>query len=504
MNEARGLAIHWFRRDLRLRDNTALSQASRDFDGVLPVFVFDPHLLEADDIGGPRVAFLLEALRGLARSLADRGVPLVFRTGSPREVLPALAREAGAVAVVANRDYSPYGRRRDAEVEEALRGDGVAWRDHGDLVLVEPWECLKDDGTPYTVFTPYARRWRGIAKCVPERIPRLDVPHLPSSRSMSVGSLPTLSELGFRLDADVDVGTRDEAATHRRLQRFISKRIERYRSDRDIPAIDGTSGLSADLKFGTVSPRQVYAKAASFVGEDLIDLDPANPRKPLRAAERERLLQAGTFVNELCWRDFYQSVLYHFPHVLGGSFRSQYARLQWPERRPEIIAAWVEGRTGFPIVDAGMRQLARTGWMHNRLRMLTASFLTKILLVDWRVGERVFMQRLVDGDPAANNGGWQWCASTGTDASPYFRIFNPLLQSKKFDPDGVYIRRWVPELADVAAPLIHEPARDEATLERTGYPRPCVDYATRRAEALELLGQRGRSPKPASGARTAH
>lgn len=479
-------AIHWFRRDLRLSDNTAFARAAREYGAVLPVFVLDPHLLTAKDIGAPRVAFLLDSLHVLKQRLAERGLPLIVRRGDPRTVLPELARACGASAVLANRDYGPYGRRRDAAVEAALRESGVRWHDDADLLLVEPWECVKNDGSPYTVFTPWARRWRAVKKAGPERVPRVSAPRSRTRKPIVVGSIPTLSDLGLQVEADIQAG--GEIAAQRRLRRFAASRIGQYQSNRNLPAIDGTSGLSAHLKFGTISPRQVYAAAAQFIGTEYVDLDPARPGRPVPREAAARLREAGAFVTELCWRDFYQAVAFHFPRVLGGPFRARFEQLRWPERRPEIIDAWVSGRTGFPIVDAGMRQLALTGWMHNRLRMLTASFLTKILLVDWQIGERVFMQRLVDGDPAANNGGWQWCASTGTDATPYFRIFNPTLQSRKFDPEGRYIRRWVPELAGVEAPSIHEPARDPAILARTGYPPPCVDYAARRAEALDLLG----------------
>ncbi len=480
------VAVHWFRRDLRLADNTALAAAAREFDAVLPVFILDPRLLEAADIGAPRVAFLLDSLHALRGRLEKQGARLVVRPGDPRRILPDLVRRSGAGAVFVNRDYSPYGRRRDHAVKVALREKGVAWREHADLVLVEPWGCVKDDETPYTVFTPYARRWRVIEKCPPVRRPRLAQGSASPIRRIAEGRIPTLSDLGLTLSAGILSGGEDRAA--HRLRRLVRRRLGRYRSDRDSPAIEGTSCLSADLKHGTVSPRQVYAAVSGFLGPDLVDLDPARPAKVLTRADQSRLREAGTFVTELCWRDFYQSVLFHFPHVLRGAFRARFDEIVWPETRPEIIEAWTEGRTGFPFIDAGMRQLARTGWMHNRLRMVTASFLTKILLVDWRVGEKVFMQRLVDGDVASNNGGWQWSASTGTDATPYFRIFNPVLQSRKFDARGDFIRRWVPELADVEAPLIHEPSRDPFTMRRTGYPPPCVDYAERRIEALALLG----------------
>ncbi len=486
------IAIHWFRRDLRLSDNTALAAARRACDVVVPVFVFDPNVLGAPDIGAPRVAYLLDCLAQLRNRLAETGVSLIVRRGDPVSELVALARRIDADVVFANRDYGPYGRSRDAKVRKALAREKVEFSDYGDLLLVEPWECVKDDGHPYTVFTPFARRWRGIPKVAPERAVRL--------RSLGAaiekigdGAIPTLADLG--LGSSIELPAGGERAARQRLSRFVANRLESYASSRDLPVLDGTSNLSADLKFGTISARQVFASVGEAMGPWLVDRDPRRPGGGTTRAEEERLTEMGPFVTELCWRDFYQAVLFHFPRVLRGPFRKTHAGLEWPPADPDLLRAWQEGRTGFPIIDAGMRQLRATGWMHNRLRMLTATFLTKTLLIDWRIGERFFMRHLVDGDHAANNGGWQWCASTGTDAAPYFRIFNPWLQSKKIDAGGGYIRRWVPELSDVPAPLVHEPARDPEVLARTGYPPPCIDYAEQRAAALELLGpgSRGRA-----------
>ena len=488
------IAIHWFRRDLRLADNTALAAASRACDVVVPVFVFDPNILRAPDIGAPRVAYLLDCLAELRERLAKAGVPLVVRRGDPVVELVALARDLDANVVFTNRDYSPYGRSRDEKVRTALAREGVGFSDHGDLLLVEPWECVKDDGNPYTVFTPFARRWRGIPKVAPERAVRLR--RLGASGDeVRAGALPTLGDLGLESSLQLPAG--GESAARQRLRRFVANRLERYASSRDLPALDGTSNLSADLKFGTISARQVLASVGESIGPELLDRDPRRPGPGMTRAEETRLTEMGPFVTELCWRDFYQAVLFHFPRVLRGPFRRTHVALEWPPADPVLLRAWQEGRTGFPIIDAGMRQLRATGWMHNRLRMLTATFLAKTLLIDWRIGERFFMRHLVDGDHAANNGGWQWCASTGTDAAPYFRIFNPWLQSRKIDAEGEYIRRWVPELSDVPAPLVHEPGRDPDILARTGYPPPCIDYAEQRAAALALLGPGGRG-RPAS------
>ncbi|HZR81913.1 MAG TPA: deoxyribodipyrimidine photo-lyase [Candidatus Binatia bacterium] len=481
------VAIHWFRRDLRLSDNVALSAAVAAADVVVPVFVLDPHLLEAPDVGAPRVAFLLAALRALARDLETAGAPLVVRRGPPESEIVALARAVGAESIFANRDYGPYASARDARVRAAAERYGIACHDRKDHVLVEPSECTKDDGTPYSVFTPFARRWRAFEKRPPLPRPRLaPLPRelveraRPAPVPTSAGAIPP--GLGATL-ADAS-----EAGASARLDRFVESDLLAYRSRRDLPALDGTSRLSPHLKFGTLSARTAFARAADAIGADLAWLDPAKPPAGLSAPRARRLREGGVFLNELCWRDFYQAILAHFPHVVRAPFRREFARFTWPPGDERLVAAWRDGRTGFPIVDAGMRQLAETGWMHNRLRMIVATFLTKTLLVDYRIGERIFMERLVDGDVAANNGGWQWCASTGSDAVPYFRIFNPLAQSRRWDADGAFVRRWVPELRDFPDPLVHEPDRDPERRRAAGYPEPCVDLAFARARALEVLG----------------
>ena len=488
------IALHWFRRDLRLADNTALDAACRRADLVVPLFVLDEELLRAADLGAPRVAFLLDSLRALERAIEDAGSRLIVRRGRPVDEVLAVARAVGAEAIFVNDDYAPYGRRRDAAVRAAAEAEaeGIAFHGHADLVLVEPHACVKDDGSPYTVFTPFARRWRAVEKPAPLPQPALRAMPPDLLRRAAGVTLPDdPAALGFPLEARIEPG--GAAQAERRLDAFVRDHLLAYRSERDFPALDATSHLSPHLKFGTVSPRTVYARVAEAIGgTGLAALDPQKPGRPLEPATARRLAEAGTFVNELCWREFYQAILFHFPRVATSAFQEGFRGFAWPEREERLIAAWRDGRTGFPIVDAAMRQLAQTGWMHNRLRMVVAMFLTKTLLVDYRVGERIFMQRLVDGDLAANNGGWQWSASTGTDAAPYFRIFNPLSQAKKFDPEGEFVRRWVPELRDVPTSLVHEPSREPLLLASTGYPRPCVDYAERRARALELLAPRAR------------
>ncbi len=467
--------IHWFRRDLRLSDNVALTEAVRESGGdVLPLFILDDALLRGEDVSPARLAFMLDSLRALDEALRPRGSHLVVRRGNPREVLPRVIAESGAQAVFFNRDYTPLARRRDEALTVLLQGMGVRVRSFKDLVLVEGDELLTGSGKPYVVFTPYKRAW--LAK-VGERVTTLPAPERLATPTPESLPIPDLAELGVRLEQHIPRG--GEAEAQRLLQAFISDRIARYDALRDFPAEDATSRLSPHLRFGTISPRQCLQ--AALEAKYLADMR----------------THAGfdTWISELVWREFYIQVLYHFPHADRGNFRQEYDALQWGSGSAALdearFAAWCEGRTGYPIVDAAMRQLNQIGWMHNRARMIVASFLTKDLWLDWRWGERYFMRQLVDGDPAANNGGWQWAAGTGTDAQPYYRVFNPTLQSQRFDPQGAYIRRWLPELARVPAEFIHEPWRmppmeqlRSDCLIGKDYPRPLVDHAAQKDEMV--------------------
>jgi deoxyribodipyrimidine photo-lyase len=457
------VAIHWFRNDLRLRDNTALAEACARAEALVPVFVFDDRLLDAATTGPPRVRFLLDCLARLAADLEARGQRLVLLRGDPARVIPELAEQLRAKLVTWGRDTTPFARRRDAAVRAALARVGVASLDTRDRVVFEASEIRTRQGGAYAVFTPFRRAWRerwAADPQAPRPAPRLSP---PGPRVAGV-ALPTAKHLGIRSDR-TELPTGGEAAARRRLRRFLEHAVARYPEDRDRPAVDGTSRLSAHLRFGTLSARDCVHEA-------------------FEAAAAEPRLGRGVekWVDELIWREFYAAVLESEPRVLREPQRREYARLVWDED-PRALAAWREGATGYPIVDAGMRQLLATGWMHNRVRMLAASFLVKDLLLDWRHGERWFLQRLVDGDPASNDGGWQWCAGTGTDAAPYFRIFNPVNQGERFDPEGLYVRRFVPELRDVPDRFVHRPW--EAPRPPDGYPAPIVDHAERREEALE-------------------
>jgi deoxyribodipyrimidine photo-lyase len=465
-------ALWWLRRDLRLTDNQALAAALARADQVIPVFVLDPTLLGAPDAGEKRVAFLFAGLRALDGDLRARGSRLIVRRGDPADELTALVATSGADAIFAEEDYRPYTRRRDARVAEALPLHVV-----GGLTVRPPEAVLKTDGTPYMVFTPYSRKWRDLPPPhAPEILPAPDY----IVTSPDVQSLPIPEEPALPSAVPFPPG---EAEAQRRLREFVGgeeANIHRYAERRDRLGVEGTSRLSPYLRFGMLSARQAVV-AAHTVMEAAPD---ANAREG-----------ASVWLNELIWREFFQAILYHFPHVLEQSFRANLQAIRW-ENDETAFAAWREGRTGYPVVDAGMRQLAETGWMHNRARMIVASFLVKDLLIDWRWGERHFMLHLVDGDPAANNGGWQWTAGTGTDAAPYFRVFNPVLQGKRHDPQGSYVRRWVPELARVPDKLIHEPWKMAPDMQRESgciigrdYPPPMVDHAWARQRALAAYAQ---------------
>jgi deoxyribodipyrimidine photo-lyase len=453
--------LHWFRRDLRLRDNHALDALCERVEEWLPVFVLDPVLLAHADTGAARLAFLLDALGRLSEELARRGVPLRIERGQPTSVLTRLARSTGASVVSFNTDVTPFALRRDDDVRRSLSRMGVELLEHRTDVVFTAEEVTKPDGSGYVVYTPFRRAWWKRWQAEPR--PPLRRRRLPPPiAGFEANQPPTLDELGRR-DTVPSLPSAGEAPARRRLARFLEG-AARYEELRDEPAVDGTSRLSPHLRFGTISVRTCLAEALRVAAE--------HPRSANGIRK---------WLDELVWREFYAAILERNPRVLRRNHRTEYDSLHW-ENDPAGLAAWSEGRTGYPIVDAGMRQLQSTGWMHNRVRMITASFLTKDLLIDWREGERFFFRRLVDGDPASNSGGWQWSASTGTDAQPYFRIFNPVAQGRRYDPDGVYVRRWIPELRAFDGRCIHAPW--ESGPLPGGYPPPIVDHAFARTRAL--------------------
>ncbi len=458
-------ALLWFRRDLRLADHPALTRATRDFDRVVPVFVLDDALRHGRFASAPREAFMLRCLRALDADLRERGSGLVIRAGRPERVLPELAGEVGAAAVLWTSDVSPYARARDRRVTEALRAEDVAALPQGGGYVVDISRPRTQGGTPFTVFTPFFRQWRGMERRTVHRAPAELAP-LPSA--LRKGSIPAApagrSELA---EPHCEPG---EAAARAALAAWLDGPIDGYAETHDALADErGTSGLSPYLRWGCVSAAECEARAARRGGAG-----------------------AAAWIRQLCWRDFYAHVLLAHPDNARLEYQEKFRDLAW-EDDAAAFDAWREGRTGYPLVDAAMRQLARTGWMHNRARLVVGSFLTKDLHLDWRLGERHFEALLLDGEPAQNNGNWQWVTSVGVDPAPYFRrLFNPVLQQRKFDPDGVYVRRWVPELRDVPDARLAEPwEMSESEQAAAGcvigrdYPAPIVVHADERKRAIE-------------------
>lgn len=422
------LSVFWFRRDLRIEDNAGLYQALRSGRPVLPVFIFDTCILShLKDENDARVHFIHSQLQALNEQLKKAGSSLWVYHGTPLEAFTELNYRFYIAEVFINRDYEPYARQREREMQELLDYKGIGFKGSKDQVIFEKDEVVKNDGSPYVVFTPYSKQW--LKKIKEEGLQSHPSEHYRENFAHTSGwPIPSLEEMGFKPSTitfppkTVD----DEVITH-------------YHENRDLPAKNGTSRLSVHLRFGTVSIREVVKKASQL---------------------------NTTFLNELIWRDFYQMILWHFPRVVNESFKKAYDRIEWRNDENDFDL-WCQGMTGYPMVDAGMRQLNVTGYLHNRLRMVTASFLTKHLLIDWRWGEAYFGQKLLDYELASNNGGWQWAAGTGVDAAPYFRVFNPNRQMERFDPDKSFIKYWLPEYGSPT------------------YPSPIVEHSFARKRALE-------------------
>ncbi|HTN47368.1 MAG TPA: deoxyribodipyrimidine photo-lyase [Flavipsychrobacter sp.] len=424
--------IFWFRRDLRLEDNAGLFYALKQPDPVQPVFIFDTAILsELEDRQDKRVLFIHAAITRLQNELRQMGSTLDVRIGKPVAVFKELVNTYSIGAVFFNHDYEPYARERDSEIYSFLQSENITVHHFKDQVIFEKNEVIKSDNTPYTVYTPYANKWKSqlndfylrsypSASCLHRLYKQAELP------------LPSVDQLGF-----------EEAATDFPAAAFDEKLIADYHQTRDFPATDGTSKLGLHLRFGTIS---------------------------IRRLARFALKTNATYLNELIWREFFQMILWHYPDVVAQSFKKDYDNIRWRNQEQEF-EAWCKGETGYPLVDAGMRELNQTGYMHNRVRMVTASFLCKHLLIDWRWGEAYFAKKLLDYDLASNNGNWQWAAGSGCDAAPYFRVFNPTLQLKKFDPQLKYVKRWVPEFGT------------------NKYPAPIVDHDMARKRALEVYGK---------------
>jgi deoxyribodipyrimidine photo-lyase len=457
-------ALLWFRRDLRLHDHPAL-RAALGHERVIPVFCFDERLLAGRHASPARIRFLLECLVDVDGSLRELGSGLVVRRGDPARELAELASATGAGEVHASGDVGPFAAARDARSAAALAEVGVRLRLHPGVSVVEDVSVIRTgQGGPFTVFTPFYRRWLAVERRPVTAAPS-SLPGLPAR--LARARLPTVASLGVdRSAAGAMLG--GERAGRARLARFLKDGVAGYQRDHDMPGVEGTSRLSPYLHFGCVSPREIEQRL---------------PRGP----------GAELFHRQLCWRDFFHHVLHHFPENQRREFQVRYrGTLRW-SRAEQRFEAWCEGRTGYPLVDAGMRQLAAEGWMHNRVRMVVGSFLTKDLGIDWRWGEQHFMRLLLDGDEANNNGNWQWIASVGVDPQPVFkRILSPTRQLRRFDPDGTYVRCYVPELAQVPDEYLPEPWRMPSALQHEvgcviarDYPAPILDHAAARTEALD-------------------
>ena len=461
------LTLVWFRRDLRTFDHSALQTAIRQGRPLAAVFLFDRDILDSLPADDRRLSFIHQCLSELHSKLAELKIPLYFRHGRADTEIPALAAELNAAAVVCAEDYEPQAIARDTRVAAKLIGANIEFQAVTDQVMLAKSAVMTQQDRPYQVFTPYYKAWLAIVaeqyagwqsrddwttlQQLQQKLPN----NLPASPPP-----PALSELGFATQTLVQNG--GETAAQAALGDFLD-RLADYPLSRDFPAKRGTSQLSAHLRFGTLSIRHlVYlAKQADNEGGAL-------------------------WLKELAWREFFQQLLYHYPQVAEQAFRAEYRHLAW-QNHPEWFERWQNGQTGYPIIDAAMRALKQTGQMHNRLRMITASFLCKDLLIDWRLGQDWFAAQLLDFDLAANNGNWQWAAGTGCDAQPYFRIFNPITQSYKFDPEGRFLRRYLPEIAHLDNTLIHAPWRAGSDIDCHGYPPPIVDHAVQREQAITLF-----------------
>ncbi|MEQ5817411.1 deoxyribodipyrimidine photo-lyase [Marinobacter sp. NFXS11] len=454
----------WFRNDLRIADNAALTAACESNEQVRACFILTPEQWQEHDWSPARVHFVIAHANALAEELAKLGIPLSFihakRFEDSLGKLQNYCEQHKATALHFNEEYGVNERKRDKAVKHRFDELGIAVRKYRDQTVAPVGEILTQQNDPYSVFTPFSRRWRSW---IEETHPGLFPTPKARGNAVSPEQIDSIPE-AFR-DAPEPLVATGEDAAHDQLERFLEKRGGAYKEKRDFPAIDGTSQISPYLANGVLSGRQCLIAGQQAQGA---------------GGNQEGL---GTWITEIAWRDFYINILYHYPRVsMHRSFKPETEALEW-NTPGDRFEAWKTGNTGVPIVDAAMRQLNQTGWMHNRLRMITAMYLTKNLFIDWRLGEAYFMSKLIDGFLASNNGGWQWSASTGTDAAPYFRVFNPVTQSERFDPDGDFIREWVPELAKLDNKRIHDPGAKSGVIPK-GYPRQIVDLKESRKEAI--------------------
>lgn len=452
-------SIFIFRRDLRLEDNTGLIRATKQSKRVIPCFIFDPKQVKKHQYRSLNaLEFMIESLFDLENHIAKKKGKLQFFYGNPKEVLKNIFATCEIEAVFVNRDYTPFSIKRDEEIKGFCQEMRIAFHQEKDLLLNEPEDIKKNDGTPYKVFTAFFKKALASSVCPPIIFNTWNFKKTKIRGSNSLRNI--CKEIEYKNNPNIFVkGGREEV--EKKLAHL--SRYKNYDKDRNFPSCEGTTGLSAYNKFGICSIREFYHAIVNTLGE------------------------THTLKRELYWRDFFTHIAFHFPKVFGACFYEKYEKLHW-KNEAKTFSKWCQGETGFPIVDAGMRELNTTGYMHNRVRMIVASFLTKDLQIDWRLGEKYFAQKLIDYDPCVNNGNWQWAASTGCDAQPYFRIFNPWLQQKKFDPQTHYIKKWILELADKKPTVIHNWFKDTVRKkEESSYPDPIIDHARASKKAKQMF-----------------
>lgn len=470
------LILFWHRRDLRIADNTGLAAAQQQSPKVVGVFCLDPEILQRGDVAPARVTYMIGCLQALQERYTQAGSQLLILHGNPVVAIPDLAAALKAQAVFWNWDVEPYSQKRDRDMIEALKSKSIQFLDQNwDQILHSPEEIRSGSGSPYTVYTPFWKNWISKKKAIPvatlQNAEGLTAKEQEIAEQTGVITLPTPKDLGFIWDGELIISP-GEAAAKQRLQAFTNSAITEYQEQRNFPAVDGTSQLSAALKFGVIGIRTVWQATIEA-------LENSN--------SEEVTASIRTWQQELAWREFYQHAMYHFPELADGAYRDNFKNFPW-ENNEKYFQAWCEGKTGYPIVDAAMRQLNEIGWMHNRCRMIVASFLTKDLQINPQWGEKYFMQKLIDADLSANNGGWQWSASSGMDPKP-LRIFNPASQAQKFDPEGEYIRQWVSELRSMDTQYLVTGKIPPIERHAVGYPEPIVDHKIKQQQFKQLYQQ---------------
>lgn len=469
------MIIFWHRKDLRIMDNLGLNYARQNTDKVIGLFCLDSAILSSSDISPSRVLYLLQSLQELINSYEKIGGTFLIFNESPAPFIPVLAQKLQAEAVYWNLDVEPYSKKRDEEIEHLLAKKSIKTNTFWDQLLHAPGEVFTQGNKPYTVYSPFWRNWSAKEKTAPVTAPqtlkKLTPDELKIAEELGAISLPSLEKLGFTWQEELILNGGEKCAQER-LDYFVNELLINYDENRNYPALDGTSLLSAPLKFGCISPRILWRYTVESLDNCRSD------------EEKENII---AWQKELAWREFYQHCLYFFPELAEGAYRQQFKHFPWQNDETKF-QAWCEGKTGYPMVDASMRQLNATGWMHNRCRMIVASFLTKDLIIDWRWGEKYFMQKLYDGDLSANNGGWQWSASTGMDPKP-LRIFNPASQAQKYDPEAEYIRKWLPEIASLDTSALLTGKITPMDAHTCGYVTAIVDHKQQQGLFKALYNQ---------------